>query len=119
MQETTESPVQAQHLNSVMLKPDCIQEVCIPIYLPMYTIINMYCNSLFEIHKIMETELTMSSYTDEAKGTDMLSCGFFLGISAYCYSQELLFRVCAALTVFICVDDHHGDAVICTADYHQ
>jgi hypothetical protein len=40
IQETAKSPVQTQHLNSVMLKPDCIQEVCIPIYLPMYTIAN-------------------------------------------------------------------------------
>jgi hypothetical protein len=40
MQKTTESPVHTQHLNSVMLKPDCIQEVCMPIHLPMYTIVN-------------------------------------------------------------------------------
>jgi hypothetical protein len=64
----------------------------------------------------VETELAMSSYTNEAKGTNMLSFGFLLGISAYCHSQELLFIVYASLTIFICMDDHHGDAVICTAD---
>jgi hypothetical protein len=31
--ETTDGPVQTQHLESVMLKPDCIQEVCT--YLPI------------------------------------------------------------------------------------
>jgi hypothetical protein len=38
MQETTESPVKTQHLNSVMLKPDCIQEVCIFIHLSTHNI---------------------------------------------------------------------------------
>ena len=28
MLETAESPVHTQHISSVMLKPDCIQEVC-------------------------------------------------------------------------------------------
>jgi hypothetical protein len=49
MQETTECPVQTQHLNSVMLKPDCIQEVCIFICLPMCSILKMYIYSALEV----------------------------------------------------------------------
>lgn len=36
MSETAESPVHTQHINSVMLKPDCIQEVCT--HLPMQVV---------------------------------------------------------------------------------
>jgi hypothetical protein len=69
-QETTESPVQTQHLNSVMLKPDCIQEVCIFMHLPTYSILNMYWSFLFEVHKIKKNKLRglspLANYTHRA-----------------------------------------------------
>lgn len=50
MPETTESPVQTQHLDFVILKPDCIQEV--RLHLLMYAIVCMYFTSLPNFHLI-------------------------------------------------------------------